>query len=281
MLYFSFSVFVSGEILAELHKTFPNIISSVIFDEKLCRDKDCCKNESTCIEHVETEQSDKTEIEAGTDVTFNGRKVVLPSGDSVKDYQFIFLGPEGPTLTSMLLRFSQNTFLSVNPADGVVKTVSGIRSLMSRSSKLEMAKDAEIIGILIGTLGVAEYRDVISRLKRLIKKVGKRSYTFVVGKPNEPKICNIPEVDVFVYVSCPETAIIERHTDPALYKKLITPWELEVALLDGQEWSLEFESDFRQLLPGGAKHVEMTDAVVEEQANVSLLSNKVQRLGVR
>ncbi|XP_064105248.1 2-(3-amino-3-carboxypropyl)histidine synthase subunit 2-like [Macrobrachium nipponense] len=275
--------YIAGEMFQELREKFPHIISSDLLDEGFS--KIAC-NELESIS--ENNENKKCDVEENCDISknedtffiFNGRKVVLPHNDNIRDYSFIFLGPEGPTLTSMMLRFSENTFHCVVPESVTVKTLSGVRSLMSRSAKLEMAKDAEIIGVLVGTLGVANYRDVIDRLKRLIKKAGKRSYTFVVGKPNEPKLCNVPEVDLFVYVSCPETSIIERHIDPVLYKKLITPWELEVALLDGQDWSLQFESDFRQLLPGGTRHVEMSDVPVEEQVNVSLLTNKTQRLGV-
>ncbi|CAL4118257.1 unnamed protein product, partial [Meganyctiphanes norvegica] len=213
---------------------------------------------------------------------FNGRKVKLPENTTLQEYQFIYMGPESLTLTCLSMRFSQQVFYHVNPVDGKVQSITGVKSVMNRSAKLELAKDSEIIGILVGTLGVADYRNIINRIKTIIKSVGKKSYTFVVGKPNEPKLANIPEVDVFVYVSCPETSIVERQTDPALYRKLITPWELEVALLGDQEWSLNFETDFRQLLLGGSRHVEMSEKYkTEETANVSLLTNKTQMLGLR
>nr|XP_053630541.1 2-(3-amino-3-carboxypropyl)histidine synthase subunit 2-like isoform X1 [Cherax quadricarinatus] len=214
-------------------------------------------------------------------LSFNNRFVCLPSGSDIKDYHFIYLGPAGPTVNSLLLRFCENTFYCVNPDDGSVEVTSGVRMVMNRSAKLEMAKDAEIVGILIGTLGVADYQHIISKLKAIIKAAGKRCYTFVVGKPNEPKLANISEVDIFVYVACPETSVVERSTDPALYKKLIMPWELEVALLAGQEWSLAFETDFRQLLPGGTRYIEVTSKQRSEEVNVSLITNKTQTLGIR
>ncbi|XP_068223479.1 2-(3-amino-3-carboxypropyl)histidine synthase subunit 2 isoform X2 [Palaemon carinicauda] len=275
--------YIADDLFKELQEKFPHMILSVLLNENIS--KIACSEEASINENGENhrcnmEENCDTFEDKNSSFIFNGRKIVLPFSDDIKDYSFIFLGPEGPTLTSMMLRFSENTFYCVMPDSATIKTLCGVRSLMSRSARLEMAKDAEIIGVLVGTLGVANYRDIINRLKRLIKNAGKRSYTFVVGKPNEPKLCNIPEVDLFVYVSCPETCIIERHMDPVLYKKLITPWELEVALLDGQDWSLQFESDFRQLLPGGAKHVEMSIEPAEEQVNVSLLTNKTQRLGI-
>lgn len=215
------------------------------------------------------------------EVKFNGRLVSLPDGADIKNCSFIFVGPRGPTLDSLLLRFPENTFHHVPPSDGAMETLSGMQSLIRRSIKLEMIRDAEIIGILIGTLGVARYREAITRLKAIIKAAGKRSYTFVVGKPNEPKLANISEVDVFVYVACPETTIVDRSTDPVVYRKLVAPWEVEVALLPGREWSMTFEPDFTALLPGGARHMEVRESPREETASVSLITNRTQALGVR
>ena len=61
---------------------------------------------------------------------------------------------------------------------------------VSRSSKhtrpplrryflVEKAKVSEVIGIVVGTLGVEDYLDVIQRLKQLIKQAGKKAYLLV------------------------------------------------------------------------------------------------------
>lgn len=215
------------------------------------------------------------------EVKFNGRCVYLPNEVDIKDCCFIYLGPKGPTLNTLLLRFPENIFYHVLPSEGVVEKLSGMQSLFRRSIKLEMIRDAEIIGILVGTLGVARYREAITRLKTIIKTAGKRCYTFVVGKPNEPKLANISEVDVFVYVACPETTIVDRGSDPVLYRKLVAPWEVEVALVVGREWSMTFEPDFSAMLPGGARHMELSDAPRQEEASVSLITNRTQALGLR
>ncbi|WVZ59182.1 LOW QUALITY PROTEIN: hypothetical protein U9M48_009369, partial [Paspalum notatum var. saurae] len=59
---------------------------------------------------------------------------------------------------------------------------------------VEKAKDANIIGILVGTLGVAGYLYIIEQMKELIKATGKKSYTLVMGRPNSAKLANFPEV---------------------------------------------------------------------------------------
>ena len=43
-----------------------------------------------------------------------------------------------------------------------------------------------------------------SPFSELIKSVGKKSYTFVVGKINVPKLANFQEIEAFVLVACPE-----------------------------------------------------------------------------
>ena len=56
---------------------------------------------------------------------------------------------------------------------------------------------------------LALYLDVIDRLKSLIRNAGRKYYTFVVGKVNEAKLANFPEVDVFVLVACEENSLFD------------------------------------------------------------------------
>ena len=66
-------------------------------------------------------------------------------------------------------------------------------------------------------------------LKRLVRAVGKRAFTFVMGKLNVAKMANFMEVDVFVLVASPENSLIDtrvrRANAPSLgrlaYAKLV------------------------------------------------------------
>lgn len=51
-------------------------------------------------------------------------------------------------------------------------------------------------GILVGTLGVAGYRSAIERVRSAAQRVGKKTYTLLVGKPSPAKLANFPEVEV-------------------------------------------------------------------------------------
>ena len=96
---------------------------------------------------------------------------------------------------------------------------------------VQKAKDADVIGIVVGTLGVgkfnimyliyisnlnikfilnlASYLTIISHLKKLIIHAGKKPYTFVMGKLNVAKMANFMEIECFVLVACPENSLID------------------------------------------------------------------------
>ena len=94
---------------------------------------------------------------------------------------------------------------------------------------------------------MAEYLQIIERLKTLIKAAGKKSYTFVVGKLNVPKLANFMEVDVFVLVACPENTLLDSSE---FYKPVVTPYEMELACNTDRQWTGEYITDFSSLLPG-------------------------------
>ena len=146
------------------------------------------------------------------------------------------------------------------------------KELMKRYFLIEKPKDAERIGILVGTLGVSRFRNIIERVNTSIKKSGKKSYTFLVGKPNVPKLANFPEVDVYVMIACPENSIINSKD---FMQPVITPFELDVALNEGREWDGNFLANFHELLPGAEHFVEYEQGD-SEAGDVSLISGKLR-----
>jgi diphthamide biosynthesis protein 2 len=70
--------------------------------------------------------------------------------------------------------------------------------------------------------------DIIDHLKGIIRNAGKKFYTFIVGKLNVAKLANFQEIDVFVLVACPENTLIDSSD---FYKPIVTPFELEIALV--------------------------------------------------
>nr|CAB3489706.1 unnamed protein product [Digitaria exilis] len=127
-----------------------------------------------------------------------------------------------------------------------------MKVLRRRYYLVEKAKDANIIGILVGTLGVAGYLHIIEQMKELIKASGKKSYTLVMGRPNSAKLANFPECEVFVYVSCAQTALIDSKEFLA---PVITPFEAVLAFGRGREWTGEYLLDFKDLITSEKQEV--------------------------
>ncbi|CAG2069577.1 unnamed protein product [Timema podura] len=128
------------------------------------------------------------------------------------------------------------------------------RFLMRRLYLVERVKDARILGIVVGTLGVSDYLGAVERVKQLAARRGKKCYIFAVGKPNVAKLANFPEsylgfccqVEVFVLIACPENTLVDSKE---FFRPLVTLYEVELACQD-RPWSERYVVDFRELLPG-------------------------------
>uniref|UniRef100_UPI0037E749A3 2-(3-amino-3-carboxypropyl)histidine synthase subunit 2 n=1 Tax=Semicossyphus pulcher TaxID=241346 RepID=UPI0037E749A3 len=205
-----------------------------------------------------------------------GRKFCLKSGSSLKDYSMFYVGQEGATLTNFMMTWNRCSFSSFDPKTmtGRTESVSINRALMKRYYAIERAKDANVVGILVGTLGVADYLNVIQQLKETIRRAGKKSYMFAMGKLNVPKLANFLEIDIFVLVACPENSLLDSSE---FYKPVVTPFEMEVACNTKREWSEEYVTDFRHLLPGGQSHVPLADQQEEnDETDVSLITGALR-----
>ncbi|KAL9323185.1 hypothetical protein ACSQ67_011238 [Phaseolus vulgaris] len=138
------------------------------------------------------------------------------------------------------------------------------RILKRRYYLVERAKDANIVGILVGTLGVAGYLHIINQMKELITAAGKKAYTLVMGRPNPAKLANFPECDVFLYVSCAQTALLDSKEYLA---PVITPFEAMIAFNRGSQWTGAYVMEFRDLI--NLPQMEVGDQ--EEEARFSFL----------
>ncbi|CDI97955.1 Diphthamide biosynthesis protein 2 [Echinococcus multilocularis] len=120
---------------------------------------------------------------------------------------------------------------TIDPTSGQVAPApkSALAFLRSRYFLMEKIKSAKRIGILMGTLSASRYRDIVARLKRLLRRAKKPYTTLVVGRINEVKLMNLPDLDGFVLVACPQASLFN---DPNLLIPVVTPFELECVLRD-------------------------------------------------
>ncbi|XP_054707960.1 2-(3-amino-3-carboxypropyl)histidine synthase subunit 2-like [Uloborus diversus] len=212
-----------------------------------------------------------------TKITKCHRHFVMPNNQSILDYAMFYIGLQNPTLMNLMLSLNQCKFYSYHPKNKKyqAETLDVNKYLRKRYYYIEKAKDANIIGILVGTLGVSNYLDIIKHLKSLIKCAGKKSYTLVVGKLNAAKLANFAEIEVFVNVACMESSIVDCHE---FYQPIVTPYELEIALNQAREWTGDYVTDFGELLPGAARHMHAVHSK-EVNGDVSLVTGKMRSFG--
>ncbi|XP_053325710.1 2-(3-amino-3-carboxypropyl)histidine synthase subunit 2 [Spea bombifrons] len=213
------------------------------------------------------------ELSSDGDVLKSGRRFspdpkLWPDG-----YSFFYVGGEGPTLNNFMLTWPRCPFFSFNPetGEGRKEGLNVNRALMRRFYLIEKARDAKVVGILVGTLGVSDYLSALKHLKDIIHLAGKKSYMLSMGKLNPAKLANFPEVDVFVLVACPENSLLDSS---GFYRPVVTPDEMEVACNPAREWKGYCITDFRELLPGGSAYVEFPeiDPSDSDRTDVSLIT---------
>ncbi|KAJ7749068.1 putative diphthamide synthesis protein-domain-containing protein [Mycena maculata] len=163
----------------------------------------------------------------------------------------IYIGGESLGLTNLLITHSACSVYSYDPAIKAARLESGRtnRLLMRRYATVQKARDADVFGILVGTLGVASYLPLIQHLRALLARARKKSYTISVGKLTPSKLANFPEIECFVLVACPENSLVEARD---FLRPIITPYELEVALQAEQSWTGRYVLDFGKLLAESA-----------------------------
>ncbi|KAH9929211.1 diphthamide biosynthesis protein [Fomitopsis serialis] len=167
----------------------------------------------------------------------------------------LYVGGESLSLTNLLMTHASCQVYSYDPQTTATRLESARtnRLLMRRYATVQKARDADVFGILIGTLGVASYLPLISHLRKMLAKAHKKSYTISVGKLNPAKLANFLEIECFVLVACPENSLIEAKD---FLRPIVTPYELEVALRAEQSWTGRYVLDFDRVLAEYSGHEE-------------------------
>jgi diphthamide biosynthesis enzyme Dph1/Dph2-like protein len=97
----------------------------------------------------------------------------------VNNYSFLYVTSryDDPSLTTLFINYTHHRVWTYNPtlpssSSIRLETPSLNRTLGRRFYLVEKARNANIIGIVVGTLGVASYLDLINQLKRSILNAG-------------------------------------------------------------------------------------------------------------
>ena len=208
------------------------------------------------------------------------RSVTLPPNTTFSQCAYLYLGPESLSLTNLLLTLGPSTpLISYDPLTTTarIETGSTNRLLMKRYASVLKARDASVVGLLVGTLGVHSYLPLLRYLRGLLtgKNSGRKVYTISVGKLNPAKLANFQEIDVFVLVACPENTLVDSKE---FFKPVVTPFEMELAVKaaerqqrgeEGVDWSGRYVLDLETLVPDEFKRGQL-DEVSQKLDQVSL-----------
>ncbi|KAI0028210.1 putative diphthamide synthesis protein-domain-containing protein [Vararia minispora EC-137] len=182
----------------------------------------------------------------GLDPQLRPEHVPIPSQSNESD-PILYVGPENLGLTNLLLTHSSAPIHRYDPASRTcqLESTRTNKLLMRRYAVVQRARDADVFGILVGTLGVASYLPLIKHLRQTLARAHKKSYTIAVGKLNPAKLANFAEVECFVLVACPENSLIDAKD---FYRPIVTPFELQIALQFEPTWNGKYVLDFERLL---------------------------------
>ena len=276
---FGKSSFDATDFIMQVKKTFSDEFILVFYDvcyyaaileEKQRLMQNCPK---LIISEIKLQTNLKADDNSNIFETCFGRSYSLPK--NLSDYEIVYIGGESLALNNFIMKFNRIAIFSYEPTTKTMvrQGVNVNKLLMKRFYLIEKAKDASIVGIIIGTLGVARHKEMLTRMQKVLKTAGKKCYTFLVGKINVPKLANYAEIDIFVLIACPENSLVNSSE---FYKPIVTPFEMEIACLKGREWTGEYITEFETLLPGSSNHVDVESEEESTEPEYSLITGQLR-----
>jgi len=164
------------------------------------------------------------------------------------DSLICYVGNKEEQWNSICLQLGHHVVTSYNCETKELVSIRGEQNklFMGRFGGVSKVKDAEIVGIIIGSMGLTgeSTKEILNRVSKLIEAAGKKSYTFIMGRLNEAKLCNFPEVDIFCFISNEDTSFIPPKS---FHVPVVTPWELEIGL-GAREWTSSYMSNPQAIL---------------------------------
>jgi diphthamide biosynthesis protein 2 len=138
--------------------------------------------------------------------------MLVPKDIVVDDLVVCIISDKRDQIVNSCLRYSNNDVVCYSPAEQRIFSNKGVvlQEYRERFLGVSRVKDASVIGLIVGSMGLSGQviQVTVARLQALIQAAGKTSYCFVMGRLNESKLRNFPEVDVFCLVANDDTALI-------------------------------------------------------------------------
>ena len=155
---------------------------------------------------------------------------------------------ESQQLSSIILRLPNHFVTIFNPLNNQINIIKGINTKLfnERYGGIAKVKDAKVIGIIIGSMGLTteNIQNIIERLNILIKTAKKKSQIFIMGRLNEAKLCNFMEIDIYCLISNENVSIIKPKT---FHVPIVTPFELEIGL-NARNWESIYNMNINSII---------------------------------
>eukprot|EP00127_Corallochytrium_limacisporum_P003401 Clim_evm29s149 gene=Clim_evmTU29s149 len=211
--------------------------------------------------------------ESSESVVMNRRVLAVPEGFDPAKAFIVFMGPQSATSENIMMTMSKSKFLLANPRDCTCELDRAAgRLLMKRYYMVQRAREAHLVGVLVGTLSAARYKDALQYVKQEVKSTGRKCYTFVVGKLNIAKLANFAEIDIFVVVACPESTLMDSQD---FFKPIVTPFEMHMACNPKLEWTGDYETDYLHLIEGWQNALANADERAQDLPEYSFITGKL------
>ena len=155
-----------------MDRGFTNVVLSAIHTEDLTavsappsttpESSECSSSTKPCCvtaTHTPTRLISNSDDSLYTAQASTNRHFTLPAGHSLKNYVIYYIGSTSSlTLTNLCISYSTTPVYTYDPStrQGRTESVAVNKVLMRRYYLVQQAKDADIIGIVVGTLGIGK-----------------------------------------------------------------------------------------------------------------------------
>ncbi|XP_076285886.1 diphthamide biosynthesis 2 isoform X1 [Lasioglossum baleicum] len=211
-----------------------------------------------------------TDIKDNSSIVVLGRSFNLEKDCDIKEYEAFYLGTGEKTFTTLAVTIPAKKWFYFENDNVIESQALNTPWLKRRRFLVEKLKDAKVVGIIVATLGIKDYLEILTLVKNILKQKNKKCYILSVGKINPMKLANFPEIDAFVMITCPENEVFDSRE---FLKPILTPYEVELAFNSSRELGTEYCMDFRQILPGGINYL---DLKISTSADTSLITGELR-----
>lgn len=190
----------------------------------------------------------------------------------------IFIGCDNERFFNLSASIKAEKWFIYKPTDNSLKEKNPLISnyIRKRYFSIEKCKDAQTLGLIVGTLTAKGYLDVIDRIKAMAKARGIKCQIISVGRVNPAKLANFLEIDCFVLIGCPFNNLYNSRD---FFKPIVSVFEAEMAF--NPAWHMKYPEkyvlDFKDVLPNGEQFLEFKAEDVQG-SDVSLVGGRLRNV---